>query len=460
MNENSQGNLSPSIIGVSHRARAFGDAGMQGENIRGVYQLGSPFQLSSTQVGLSLNIRYSGIRAVDLEIGSDLAIFDDINHISDSHIQELTRYSHDVHPKTGRKMLFARYPVIINFVPFGAKRPDGTPHPFAGTGFGINSVIGFPEDRLSSDVFEGMEDDEQFYAVEIHQYTYDGTHFREVSGRMYRPDELLDGFLLGGGAMSTAIADGDDLILPLSGMRNSGSYPIEINGCGLVRFRCTERQWKAVEYVPVIADTEHFYSIGGTFGNYVEPSVMRDLDGSLLFVMREVGEKPFAAGPLDAERLRVFRSADNGRSWETMIDLPHFHPLTPLSIIRAADGTPCICANEYCTKNSKGEVKGSIVLRERMLLHELSPDRSDLLKPLMVRDCVGEFPAPYFDSWWRIDHPIGLPVRLKDGRWHGLLCYRILEHAECDLDAPLTPLTGCYVEEIYNGGDEVPLWFF
>lgn len=194
MNENSQGNLSPSIIGVSHRARAFGDAGMQGENIRGVYQLGSPFQLSSTQVGLSLNIRYSGIRAVDLEIGSDLAIFDDINHISGGHIQELTRYSHDVHPKTGRKMLLARYPVIINFIPFGAKRSDGTPHPFAGTGFGINSVIGFPEDRLSSDVFEGMEEDEQFYAVEIHQYIYDGAHFREVSGRCTAPTNCWTGF--------------------------------------------------------------------------------------------------------------------------------------------------------------------------------------------------------------------------------------------------------------------------
>lgn len=444
----------PHILSVSRHPRAWGDAGIQGENMRGVYQLGSLFQLSSTEAGLSVNLRYSGIRAVDLEIGSDLVIFDDSSKISAGRIQPLQRFSYGQHPKTGRKMLFARYPLSISFVPLGAKCPDGSAHPHAGTGFGINQMAGFPTDRLNNDVFDGMKEDEHYYAMELHQFSYDGKEFRETGVTQCKIDELLPGCLLGGGMMSTAIADGNDLLLPLS-----GGYG-RIDGCGLVRFRRNNGNWQATEYMPVIHDREHFYTISGTVGNYIEPSVLREIDGSILFTMREVGAEPFAKGTLDAERLRVFRSADGGKSWETVVDQPHFHTLTPLSIVRAADGTPCIIANAPALRNYKNESVNSIVLREKMLLHELAPDRKSLMKPLTVCDAVGEYPEPFFNSWWRIDHPIGLPVRMKDGLWHGLLVYRVLEHAECDDDAPMTPLTGCYVQELNTPAENAPLWKF
>ena len=37
----------------------------------GIYQLGAPFQLSSTQAGMFCNIRRASVEAGDLEMGSD-----------------------------------------------------------------------------------------------------------------------------------------------------------------------------------------------------------------------------------------------------------------------------------------------------------------------------------------------------------------------------------------------------
>ena len=56
----------------------------------GVYQLGVPFQLSATQAGIFCNIRRAAVYANDLEIGSDLVIFDDAKAISSSSALGMT----------------------------------------------------------------------------------------------------------------------------------------------------------------------------------------------------------------------------------------------------------------------------------------------------------------------------------------------------------------------------------
>ena len=68
-------------------------------------------------------------------------------------------------------------------------------------------------------------------------------------------------------------------------------------------------------------------------------------------------------------------------------------------------------------------------------------------------------PAPA-GSIWRADHPVGLTVRLADGQWHHVLCYRVLDREECVGDAALTPRTGTYVEEVTSNGDSVWPWEF
>jgi len=59
-----------------------------------------------------------------------------------------------------------------------------------------------------------------------------------------------------------------------------------------------------------------------------------------------------------------------------------------------------------------------------------------------------------------IDHPFSLNLRLRDKKWHTKLCYRVLEHNECDSDAPMTPVTGSYLEEIFADGKEHAIWNF
>lgn len=448
--------VEPGLATVGTPKMLLGDAGELEPGIHGVYQLGNLFQLSATEVGIALNIRYSGIRAVDLEIGSDVAVFDDWQHIDRARIAPLTRYSHGPHPKTGRAMMFARYPSIIGFVPSGARRTDGSPHPHAGTGFGINQVIGFPVDRLKQDVFAGMGEDEQYYGMELRQYAYQEGKFLETACDSLTIGDWLPGWLIGGSSMASAIPDGDDLLLALSGGRG------RITGCGIARFRRGTQGWRIVHFQPVVDDPEHFYTISGTVANYVEPSLARAGNGSLWMTMREVGSQPFAPGPLDAERLRVFHSNDGGHNWRTVIDQPHFHPLTPISVNRAADGAVYIAANGLGDgqHNSKNEVVGSILLRETLNVYEINSEQETLGSAHTILSGPRDFPPPPYGSYWRIDHPIGLTVRQRDGHWHHLLACRVLEHLECDDDRFMTPYTGCYLTELMPGGAELPVWNF
>ncbi len=99
-------------------------------------------------------------------------------------------------------------------------------------------------------------------------------------------------------------------------------------------------------------------------------------------------------------------------------------------------------------------------MRETLFLWPLARDRRSLLDPIVARDCPAEFgPAPA-GSIWRADHPVGLTVRLADGLWRHVLCYRVLDRDECVSDAMVTPRTGTYVEEVLSDGESVGIWQF
>ena len=68
-------------------------------------------------------------------------------------------------------------------------------------------------------------------------------------------------------------------------------------------------------------------------------------------------------------------------------------------------------------------------------------------------------PAPS-GSWWRADHPTSAVVQLRDGEWHSVLVYRIVDNGEVEGDADPPPQTGCYVEEVLSPGEAIPTWSF
>lgn len=447
------------ISGASRRPRLCWEVKQMPNGMTGVYQIGIPAQLSATDVGISLNIRCTGVKAIDFEVGNDLLILDDFDHPDLSRIQAIDRANRGINPLTGKEVIFARYPKNIGFVPLGVLAADGKPHPHAGTGFLIGQVTGFPTDRLDrSDSFAGIDEKDIFYGLEVKQCTYDGRNFKLGRSRIFAISELIPGYLIGGGGMSSPIPDGDNLLMGFSGSKNDGSS--QIRSCGILRWHRVNGEWKPFAFQHVIGIPDKFNTISGIAGNYVEPSVVRAKDGSLVFTAREVGEQPFGKGPQEASRLKVWRSPDNGLNWSLLFEIPRFHPLTPLSVNRSADGSLYVAANGYCTRNSKGELLNSMVLRETLLIWPLKADYSGLEQPLVVRDGNADFGVPPFRSFWRIDHPMGLTVRLKDGHWRHLLFYRALEHNECDSDAPITPSTGCYAEEIYSRGTKLPIWRF
>jgi hypothetical protein len=46
-------------------------------------------------------------------------------------------------PAAGEKRVFVAFPEIGGFIPLGARRADGTPHPHAGTGFSLGRSLGY-----------------------------------------------------------------------------------------------------------------------------------------------------------------------------------------------------------------------------------------------------------------------------------------------------------------------------
>jgi hypothetical protein len=256
--------------------------------------------------------------------------------------------------------------------------------------------------------------------------------------------------------MRNAIADGDDLLLGLSGNEiRAGIQPESYGlGCGVARWRRGASGWRPVGFVQATDNAGWF-----------EPSLIRDLDGSLLMSAR--GAPQTAA----INTVSVWRSTDGGAAWKQIIDLPGAISQAPVSLNQAADGTPYIASNPYeilstprapvfpLPRDASGRARLGGWLRENLYLWPLTPDRTGLEPPLRVRACRTEFGAPPGGSTWNIDHPTGMTLQLGDGAWHHVLSQRILEYAELRGFGP-TPQTGLYMEEVVSAGEPIPVWQF
>ena len=447
-----------SLLKISSR-RCFAKKVNTLKNMDGVYQIGHPAQLDETAIAVGLNIRCCGVNAIDLEVGNDVMILRNLEHTENAEIRILDRPSKFINPLTGQEELLARYPKNIGFVPLGAKLDNGVPHPFAGTGFIIGQVMGFPLERLNrSDCFAGIPQEKIFYGFEIAQLRYDGKIFVVGDKKICKISEILSGYVFGGGSVGPILPDGDGLMMAYSGCSDYGDG--KVYGCGILRWKNKDGQWHASGFDSVYEDKSKFETLNGISGNFIEPTVVRLADGQLLFTAREVGKYPFAPGPQEAERLHLWKSADNGKTWSLCFCMPHFHPLTPMGLDISSDGTPFIIANAYGTTNSKGERLNSIVLREKLLAYPVKKDLSGLESPFVIQDGPVDFGFPPNGSFWRIDLPVGMTVSLADKRLHHLIFYRVLEHKECDSNAMPTDFTGCHVAEVVGGGTPLPVWNF
>ena len=390
------------------------------------YGLGFPFQVAPRLAGLFCNIRKEGTDDIDFEIGSDVILFDDLADIRADRAIPLSRYEMDVRPVIGNTVT-RKGPVLGGFVPFGAKLEDGSPHPHAGTGFGMCWAIVHALDQNGN--FDYRDYIERY--AELFQFAYDGKDFKVLNKERVDSETLLSDWKLVGNFITNAIHDGRDLLYVMVAKTR------DIVVAGVTRWQYGENRWRPVSFVPVT----------GNEATWSEPSLIRDVDGSLLLSARSSYSPPDSTIAFD---IAVWRSTDNGRTWKQVIYRNKCRSRSPVSINQAADGTAFMVANL------------PPLMRRRDILGywPVNTSRTDLEELCIARDARGQFgPAPS-GSWWRIDHPTSAIVRLADGKWHSVLVYRIVDNGEVEGDADPTPQTGCYLEEVLCKGRAIPVWQF
>ena len=442
------------------------------------YGVSFPFQISPTEAGSFTNIR--GSRGLDYEVGNDIIIFDDL---SDIHLERAViagRNAIEPNPNgipKGSPAMMGWYETMGGFVPLGAKRADGSPHPHAGTGFGIMQAAAWPvkswgpykrsniADALSRYKWGGSYDriallggpDQSYMYHELQQYRYDGKTFQITSKERVFATEWTPGWDLFNRGFSTAIPDGDDLLQPMSGKpavkAQQSHFGWETNVAGLLRWRRGDKGWRPVEFHPA-TEPEGF----------IEPTVVRDVNGSLLLCAR----KPFD--------IRVWRSPDSGRTWKKVIEQKGAVASAPITINQAVDGTPFIVANLYfvpmneigadyrdALSDSLNQTTGTAnpgYQREKQCFWILNKERNGLEVPILARDCRAEFGAPPSDYFWAVDHALGKTVRLADGKWHHVLACRIEDFGQVLFGLESAPQAGTYLEEVISEGPPVPQWNF
>lgn len=399
----------------------------------------APFQISATEYALPLSRLATGIYTVDFGLGFDMAVLENLDG-PPKQIMELGRTAFERHPRTGKPVQMTRWAPHTGFVPLDAKRADGTPHPHAGTGFGVGGLQAFPCDEAGNLTCRMYCDtDDVYLSQEVMQLRYDGRELRIDHSERVERDQFLPGRMLNGSGLGLAVPDGDDLLFV------SGEYTevADNTRCGVTRWQRLDGRWRMTEFVPVAVEPGFYYSEG---------TIARDADGALLFCARANRR----------HTIQVWRSYDGGRAWECLFTADNMRPLTPISINCTADGRAYIAANPFCPGNldSRGRQRYPNILRERIFMWPLSDDRKRLLEPVVLRDGPSDFGIAPSDMHWAIDHPMSTTLRLADGKWHHVISYRLLDAAEILEHAPQTPVTGSYVDEIALEPDVNPLWRF
>ncbi|MFH1007250.1 MAG: sialidase family protein [Candidatus Latescibacterota bacterium] len=279
------------------------------------YGLGFPFQVAPNLAGLFCNIRRDGTDSIDLEIGSDVVLFDDLSALSSDRALPISRY------EIGKSHIVRKGLVLGGFVPLGAKLTDGSPHPHAGTGFGLAGSVHHGLDETGN--YDYRQDANVL--AERFQFGYDGKGFRILKKDYEHWENLLTDWDLVGNFVTNAIPDGLDLLYVM--VAKVGTLRVS----GVSRWQHGADGWRPVSFVPVTGDQ----------AQWGEPSLIRDGDGSLLFSARS----DCSILPGIAFDAAIWRSTDNGETWKQVIYRKDCRSRSPVSLNQAADGTPFLAAN-------------------------------------------------------------------------------------------------------------------
>ena len=440
------------------------------------YTIAFPFQVAPGLAGAVLDVKPSFGPGQDYANGTDIVLFRDRLKVDTSKAVTITRNEIGPNPNdNGRMVELVKYPDPVGFVPLGAKRADGSPHPHAGTGFGTARASAWTLEERKPGPRSGdhplnrrqIVDGAQYYLYwEFFQFAYDGKEFKITSREKLADTEFLPGWLITRPGLTSAIPDGDDLLSPMCGGR-----PGKPQGSGVMRWRRTGGKWRPLSFQLVTGEdgaTHQSELLGPSHSTVpegaIEPSLIRDIDGELLLSGRGRNET--------GHPMRVWKSSNQGRNWKLIVYVGGISS-SPVSINKAADGTPYIAANRYQYqtqyKNTPsipffigrdGKPISDGGTRETLMAWPINDARNAVEIPVMIRDGLQEFGQPPNGTIWTIDHPSGCTVQLGDGKWRHVLGYRVIEKEENVAFVAPTPHTGAYLEEVISAGKPIPSWNF
>ncbi len=406
---------------------------------KAVYGLGVMFQVGPRVCALMANLRVIGAKVIDMEAGTDVVLFDSLERIAAENARPLDRNEPGVHPVTGEELTMVKYPGIGGFVPLGATLADGRPHPHAGTGFGLAQALGYPVKKHVDQPFDS-HDVAVFF--ELMQYRFDGERFFIEKRERMTPEQVLPGYVVKNRPLSMGVMSGEGIITGMVAGR-----PGELHGVGVTRWSRTGGEWRPEGFLVVTEKDTSF-----------EPSMVRDVDGAILLCARGYGVEGIsqeARATIDAakiNRFQVWRSADEGASWEQIIKLDGMRPWSPVCINLLADGTPYLAANRKVEvrPDMRGMTTPDARMREYLSAWKLTGDRRGVeAESLLVdaKEILGAVPSGLV---WYLDHPIGALLTLRDGKKHAVIGFRAADAAEVVRDARPTRVTGIWAEEVAN----------
>ncbi len=422
---------------------------------------GQPVQIGPNLAALFCGVQKEGeMGGPDSVDGTRIVLFDDLDRIGHGENISLSHNEIIGDPASGQARMSMKNGPWVWFVPEGARRADGSPHPHAGTGFGLGTDLVFPVRKDLT--WEQSDFNHAEERTAIYQFELGRSGFRIASAHQYRSDDLpviptvpitqqmlaagtsdIFRWRLTGPGLGAGVADGDGMLMPAMAVIARPASKGGKSSCraaGVMRWEVsTDGGWQPVSFTPIIL------SVGeGGEQYWHEPCLVRMPDGALLFSARP----RFGAYE---HSIRLWRSTD-ALVWQVVFDALEVRAESPVTINTALDGSPYFAFNPW---RSEYAAKSYTHGRRWLEIRPMRPDLHGWDEGLLVRDAPDDG-----NSKWFFDHPLSANIRLKDGKWRHVLAYRSFfcgDPAELDK----TSLRyGAYLDVVESNGPEFVPWKF
>jgi hypothetical protein len=384
------------------------------------YEIAKIFQLDKDTAVLVASLREQG--GHDFEIGNDGIVFRHLSDIVPQRAFPVNRLDPNYATRAGQKAVLAKYAVNGIMIPLGAKLPNGSAHPAAGTGFFVSTVLSFTPDRA-----EVTPNPDQF--VELYQARWNGKDLKVQKDAF--PEPYAAGMINIG---VHCLPVGPDVLCPF----------VAADGIEVLRFKYQDGAWKPAASGGSFSTVKRTARIGlekvGQSGKKfalvrgeIEPSLIRTSDGYLVYTR----------GPDTDPTGRLYWSRD-GLHYYFRSD--HWNHTVPQILNEGLDDSLYLATN-----TGPGWLRNPLYI---FAMRGLS-----FVDPIIVHD-EKQIHDPKQKEVPFCDHGVGSNIFLE-GRWRHFLTYRVLDLRETNGEgAPPKPHTGLYVAELeYDKITQIP-WRF